>query len=122
MKPKRIRTSLPRRTAPPAAENLIEPEAAAFLRVEPQTLANWRSKGIGPVYARIGRRVVYTLADLIAFVHANRRTATTVPVAPAVLATTPTVAPAEAASVEPAAAESISVKRPRGRARAAEAR
>jgi hypothetical protein len=52
-------------------ELLREAEAAAFLRVRPCTLRYWRKKrqSAGPVYAKVGaRRVVYRLADLLAFV------------------------------------------------------
>jgi len=58
-------------------ENLIEAEAAAFLRVRPQTLANWRSRGEGPTFSKVGNRVLYTREALVAFVKANERAATT---------------------------------------------
>lgn len=34
-------------------------EAAAFLKVKPATLANWRSAKVGPPYIKRGRRVFY---------------------------------------------------------------
>ena len=41
-------------------------------QVTPKTLANWRSLGVGPVYARVGGRVVYLISDLDAWLSANR--------------------------------------------------
>jgi Helix-turn-helix domain len=41
-------------------------EAAAFLRISPNTL-NWqRSHGGGPAYVRVGRSIRYRLSDLLA--------------------------------------------------------
>jgi hypothetical protein len=50
---------------------LTNAEAADFLRVKPETLANWRSVGRGPRHARLGGRVVYPLAQLRQFVTEN---------------------------------------------------
>jgi len=58
------------------ASLLDRQEAAAYLRLKPQTLANWvvtRAQSLP--YVKIGRRVMYRLADLDAFVLANRRAA-----------------------------------------------
>ena len=38
-------------------------EAADFLRCSPKTLANWRSKGIGPAFVKSGR-IAYELRVL----------------------------------------------------------
>lgn len=46
---------------------LIEEEAAAYLRISPQTLRRWRSVGRGPAYHKIGGAVRYRLADLDTF-------------------------------------------------------
>ncbi len=51
-------------------------EAAAYLNLSPGTLEVWRSQGRGPMYAKLGRRVVYDRVDLEAFV-ASRKTFTT---------------------------------------------
>ena len=40
------------------------------------TLANWRVKGRGPRYAKIGGRVLYDEADLISFVESCKRSST----------------------------------------------
>lgn len=34
-------------------------EAAAYLRLRPQTLHEWRSRGVGPRYTKLGRAVRY---------------------------------------------------------------
>lgn len=39
-------------------------EAATFLGVKPNTLEVWRCQKRGPKYSKIGRRVLYDLADL----------------------------------------------------------
>ena len=46
-------------------------EGAEYLGLPPQTLANWRSQGRGPRYAKLGSRVVYGRADLKGFFEAN---------------------------------------------------
>lgn len=38
------------------------------------TLANWRAKGRGPTFMKVGARVVYPLADLVAWEKENRST------------------------------------------------
>lgn len=47
-------------------------EAAAYLRVRPLTLARWRKAGTGPNYAKVGKRYLYRLSDLEAYVTARR--------------------------------------------------
>jgi hypothetical protein len=44
--------------------------AAAHLGICPRTLDNWRSQSRGPRYIRVGRRVVYRLADLECYLDA----------------------------------------------------
>jgi hypothetical protein len=42
-------------------------QAARYIGIAPKTLANWRSAGEGPPYARLGRshsRVIYRISDL----------------------------------------------------------
>lgn len=51
---------------------LTEAEAAAFLRVAVQTLRNWRWRGAGPMYRKIGQRLVrYVRGDLQAFIEGD---------------------------------------------------
>lgn len=48
---------------------LTETEAAAILGARVQTLRNWRWRGEGPRYRKIGSRLVrYHRADLAAFI------------------------------------------------------
>ena len=55
--------------APPSG-GLQSTAAAAYLGVARQTLANWRVRGEGPRYARLGKsgaRIVYRVSDLDLF-------------------------------------------------------
>lgn len=58
----------------PAA--LTAKEAAIYLGLSRQTLANWRVHGLGPAYSRLGGagrpRIVYLPEDLDAFLRDNR--------------------------------------------------
>ncbi|MCC6192812.1 MAG: helix-turn-helix domain-containing protein [Anaerolineales bacterium] len=61
----------PSTTANPA-DLLAEHEAAASLSIAVQTLRNWRWKGEGPRFVKVGKRAVrYRRADLAAFVEAG---------------------------------------------------
>jgi hypothetical protein len=52
---------------------LSEREASAFLGpVTVRTLQDWRVRGIGPAYTKLGGRVAYEIADLDAFKAAGR--------------------------------------------------
>ena len=65
-----------------ASERLTSDEAAAYLGVEPQTLACWRSVGrYGLVYTKVGKKVFYSRADLDAWLAARRATSTAAHVA-----------------------------------------
>jgi hypothetical protein len=54
-----------------------EREAATLLRLSPGTLANWRWRGQGPPFAKIGGRVLYEREALIAWVRDRVETSTT---------------------------------------------
>lgn len=56
-------------------------EAARFLSLSDRTLEKHRSYGTGPVYRKIGGRVVYTLEDLQAWAERGARRSTSDPVA-----------------------------------------
>ncbi|CAN5203034.1 hypothetical protein BH10PSE4_BH10PSE4_37160 [soil metagenome] len=60
-------------------------EAARFLGLSDRTLEKHRSYGTGPVYRKIGGRVVYTLDDLQAWSERGARTSTSDPNAQVVL-------------------------------------
>jgi hypothetical protein len=53
----------------PLAPKYLRTEAAArYLTLDPATLADWRGeRGKGPRYRKIGGRVVYSIADLDAW-------------------------------------------------------
>ncbi len=60
---------MPTTAAPvPRPQYLDNREAAAFLRLSPRTLEKQRVTGGGPIYRKLGRRVVYAVADLEAWV------------------------------------------------------
>ena len=52
---------------------LSSDEAADFLRVSRYTLPTWRRLGRSPPYRKLGRRVIYSMTDLEAFVGALPR-------------------------------------------------
>ncbi|WP_449412096.1 helix-turn-helix domain-containing protein [Pandoraea soli] len=53
---------------------LSRSDAATFLGIQPQTLAVWAcNQRYSLPFVKIGRRVMYRIADLEAFVMANRR-------------------------------------------------
>lgn len=53
------------------------PEAAEYLGgLKPNTLEGWRVQGIGPRYIKIGRLVRYSIADLDAYLEAQKRQST----------------------------------------------
>jgi hypothetical protein len=55
------------------------PEAAEHCGSTASTFEKLRLKGGGPVYSKIGRRVVYRVEDLDAWLAANRRRSTSDP-------------------------------------------
>ncbi|MFG1393714.1 helix-turn-helix transcriptional regulator [Xanthobacter agilis] len=50
-----------------------ETEVAAHFGLSKRTLQTWRVRGGGPQYMKIGRRVLYAEADLLAFLGARGR-------------------------------------------------
>lgn len=56
--------------------HLRTPEAARFLGLSDRTLEKHRSYGTGPIYRKIGGRVVYTIEDLQAWSERGARTST----------------------------------------------
>lgn len=51
-------------------------EAAHLLGLSPRTLEKHRCDGTGPIYRKFGGRVVYTVADLQAWIEAAARLST----------------------------------------------
>jgi len=58
--------------------NLTTKEVAERLRLHPQTLINWRVKGDGPRFIKVGRKVVYPMIEVEAFEKKQLHAATTV--------------------------------------------
>lgn len=52
------------------------PEAARLLELSPRTLEKHRCDGTGPIYHKLGGRVVYAVADLQAWIEACARQST----------------------------------------------
>jgi hypothetical protein len=48
----------------PRTDYLTTEEAAAYLRLQPSTLAIWRCKKKGPKYSKLGSRVMYDQQEL----------------------------------------------------------
>lgn len=58
---------------------LCTPEAARFLGLSNRTLEKHRCYGTGPVYLKLGGRVVYALDDLRAWARLGAKTSTSEP-------------------------------------------
>jgi hypothetical protein len=54
--------------AKPPSEYLDTEAAAAFTSISAVQLAEWRSRGGGPRYIKMGRKVLYAVRDLREFV------------------------------------------------------
>ena len=53
-------------------EALIDtPATAAKVGLQKNTLEIWRTKGIGPRFVKVGRRVMYRVSDVEAYLDAN---------------------------------------------------
>lgn len=48
-------------------------EVSKLYRVASQTLANWRCRGGGPPFTKLGRSVYYSKRDVDAWVESNKR-------------------------------------------------
>ena len=56
--------------------NCDTPTAAAYLKISPRTLERWRIEGKGPIYSKLGSRVIYAHSDLVEFQKQNIHTST----------------------------------------------
>ncbi|EEA8074176.1 helix-turn-helix domain-containing protein [Salmonella enterica subsp. enterica] len=62
---------------PTILERLTRAEAAAYLGVNTQTLANWAHTGkVGIPHHKVGRKVIYMKSDLDSYLASTRRTQT----------------------------------------------
>lgn len=67
---------IPNSTRP--APLLSEEEAAKLLGMKKQTLANWRTNGVGPKFVKVGGRSIrYKLSELLAFIEDRTFNSTT---------------------------------------------
>jgi hypothetical protein len=62
------------RTRSPRSRHLNQVELADRWGLSPRTLENWRWRGEGPPFVKIGRKVVYRLVDVEAYEHEQLRT------------------------------------------------
>lgn len=51
-------------------------ETAAYLRLQKQTLECWRGRGVGPVFLKLGRRVLYRRETIEKFMAERERSST----------------------------------------------
>ena len=57
---------------PAASPSVVDERGAAtLLGIAPATLRNIRSQGRGPKYSRVGRRIVYRVRDVEAYLEAH---------------------------------------------------
>jgi predicted site-specific integrase-resolvase len=59
--------------------HLSQRQLARRWHLSPRTLERWRSSGQGPVFMKLGGRVVYALPDVEAYERAQRRSPEHVP-------------------------------------------
>lgn len=55
---------------------LSTPDAANYCGSTASTFEKFRLTGAGPIYSKLGKRVVYSIADLDAWIASNRRRST----------------------------------------------
>lgn len=60
-----------KKQSPSTQENYSTAEAAGYLGLAEQTLANWRHLRRGPAYVKLGRRIVYPKVLLKAYMDQN---------------------------------------------------
>ena len=59
------------------ADHLMTPaEVGEWLKVTPNALAQWRFRGAGPRYVKLGRHVRYQRSDITAWIDSNLREST----------------------------------------------
>lgn len=59
-------------------DGLFEPllpqsRVARLLGIEADTLGSWRRRGYGPRWYRVGKKIMYSQTDLLAWVHGQER-------------------------------------------------
>jgi predicted DNA-binding transcriptional regulator AlpA len=71
---------MPSNTADHAPRYLRTPHAASRLGLSPRTLEKHRCFGTGPIYYKLGGRIVYAIADLDQWAQSGMRRSTSDPV------------------------------------------
>lgn len=62
------------KNTPRPARNLATTEEVAdYLRVKPRALIDWRSRGVGPAFVRVGRYARYRWEDVEAYLREQER-------------------------------------------------
>ena len=62
-----------RRKYKPTDPLLVTQDAGGYIGVSPGTMCNWRSKGVGPKYLKVGGLVKYQLSGLDKFIEDAER-------------------------------------------------
>lgn len=60
-----------------APDSLLTPKELELdpeIRIPQKTSANWRSRGVGPAFIQLGRRVLYRRSDVFSWLNARRVT------------------------------------------------
>lgn len=68
----------------PPVNHINQYQLSKRWNISARTLEHWRWEGVGPSYIKLGRRVVYSAADIEAFEREQRRSASP-PVVPSYL-------------------------------------
>lgn len=58
------------------AARFLGTDATGCPLISPKTIERWRVEGRGPAFRKLGRRVMYTRDDLLAWAERQRRTST----------------------------------------------
>lgn len=58
---------------PLITDEVSEDDTAQAIGISKLTLRNWRSRGLGPKFMKLGKRVIYSEADVQAWVQEQRR-------------------------------------------------
>ncbi len=66
----------PGRRVASATANVDTRRAAELIGMSRRTLEKWRSEGTGPPFLKLGRRVLYSVADLEEWIQSRRRYST----------------------------------------------
>lgn len=59
-------------------QNLTEQDLAKRWKISVKTLQDWRLRGNGPVFLKLGKSVRYPLEEILAYEEKNRATSTSV--------------------------------------------